>query len=238
MVDLHTHILPGMDDGAQTPEDSLALLQEEKRQGVHRLALTPHFYRHRESLSDFLTRREAAAQKLKAAIAALPEAEQEQLPEWKLAAEVAWMPGLSGCSGLEQLCYAGTRSILIEPPMAPWDRRMFDELYDFMSHTGLTPVIAHIDRYWQCQSKDAISELLSLGLPVQLSSEALLHFSHRRRALEYLKQGYAQLLMSDCHSLHRRPPNLAEGMRVAEKKLGAELLSALRQQCSDIYDGV
>ena len=60
MKDLHTHILPAMDDGAATIEDALAMLQEQTRQGVEMVALTPHFYRDTESVDEFLKRRDHA----------------------------------------------------------------------------------------------------------------------------------------------------------------------------------
>ena len=57
MTDLHTHILPGMDDGARSAEESIHLLRLEWEQGVRRVALTPHFYPQREGLEEFLHRR-------------------------------------------------------------------------------------------------------------------------------------------------------------------------------------
>ena len=86
MTDLHTHILPGMDDGAQTIEEALALLQTQAQQGVDAVALTPHFYGRRESVESFLSRREAAWQQLLEATAGL------QTPKLILGAEVSWMP--------------------------------------------------------------------------------------------------------------------------------------------------
>ena len=55
MIDLHTHILPGMDDGAKDTATSLQMLRMERDQGVDTVVLTPHYYRHRESAEDFFT---------------------------------------------------------------------------------------------------------------------------------------------------------------------------------------
>jgi len=60
LTDLHTHILPGMDDGARNVAMSLAMLEAERAQGVDTVVLTPHFYREREDAERFLQRREAA----------------------------------------------------------------------------------------------------------------------------------------------------------------------------------
>ena len=57
MTDLHSHILPGIDDGAQTVEDSLALIRRQLEQGVDEIALTPHFNAERTSVEEFARRR-------------------------------------------------------------------------------------------------------------------------------------------------------------------------------------
>lgn len=221
MTDLHTHILPSVDDGSRSVEMSIAMLREEAAQGVSTVALTPHYYRERESSGAFLARRKAASEALEDAIAALPETERSALPVRILAAEVAWVPNLVDCSHLRELCYQGTDLFLLELPMQPWYDGLFSQLYDLINITGLTPVIAHIDRYWSSQKPARLAELNSLGLPIQLSAEALLHFPTRARALKALQKGQAQYLISDCHRIHERKPNLLQGMEIVEKKLGS-----------------
>ena len=70
MTDLHTHILPGMDDGAKTVEQSLQMLQMQLEQCVDTVVLTPHFYRERETVEEFLSRRGKAMAQLTAALPA------------------------------------------------------------------------------------------------------------------------------------------------------------------------
>ena len=80
MTDLHTHILPGMDDGAESVEMSLDMLRMERDQGVDAVVLTPHFYRDRERPEHFQKRRWAAAEALRNALLALPEEELRSMP--------------------------------------------------------------------------------------------------------------------------------------------------------------
>ena len=228
MNDLHTHILPGLDDGADTVETSLAMLRQEYAQGVDTVALTPHFYRERESLPDFLQRREEAYHKLLAAIAALSEEEQSVLPHMILGAEVAWVPNLAQLSGLEQLCYQNTKYLLLELPFGAWDDMLFRQIYDLMNCRGITPIIAHIDRYWGMQKRQQLATLFSLGVPVQLSAESLLHFMTRSQALRLIKAGKVQMLISDAHNLTDRQPNIGKASDILRKKFGAE--------CSDLFD--
>lgn len=222
MNDLHTHILPGLDDGADTVETSLAMLRQEYAQGVDTVALTPHFYRDREHLSDFLQRREEGYHKLLAAIAALSEEEKEALPDLLLGAEVAWVPNFAQLPGLEKLCYQDTKFLLLELPFGSWDDTLFRQIYDLMNCRGITPVIAHIDRYWGTQKKEQFETLFSLGVPVQLSAEPLLHFTTRGQALRLIKTGKVQMLISDAHNLTNRQPNLGKAADVLRRKLGAE----------------
>ena len=58
MIDFHTHILPGLDDGAKTLDESIQLLKMEEEQGVDTIVLTPHYYHEREDLKSFLQRRQ------------------------------------------------------------------------------------------------------------------------------------------------------------------------------------
>ena len=64
MTDLHTHILPGMDDGPKGPETARQLLELQLRQGVRRIALTSHYHPEMEALEAFLNRREGAFEEL------------------------------------------------------------------------------------------------------------------------------------------------------------------------------
>lgn len=232
MTDLHTHILPGMDDGAKNVEESLALLCLEREQGVDTVVLTPHFYRNRENGAHFLARREKAAAKLSEALAAHPE-----LPQVKLGAEVAWWPGLAECGELEELCIEGTKTLLVELPFSPWSEQMLGSIYDLMGRTGITPVIAHLERYLKIQRPELVRGVLELGVPVQVSGDVLLEFFKRGSVLKMLKAHEAHLIASDCHNTTSRVPNLGAALRVAEKKLGHEAVSKL-VRCADRLAGV
>lgn len=227
MTDLHTHILPGMDDGAPDAETSIAMLRMEQEQGIDTVALTPHFYRNREKPLHFLERRQKAAEKLLEALKALPEDERKTLPRLTLGAEVAWIPGMADWEELPELCYAGTTFLQIELPFHPWDRAMFQQLYDLMGRTGLTPVIAHLDRYIGIQSKDRIDDLLDMDIPFQLSAEAMLHFFTRRQALSLLRSHQTRLLISDCHGVKDRAPNMGAALEMIRKKMDAETVKSI-----------
>ena len=217
-----------MDDGARNVEISLRMLRMEREQGVESVALTPHFYSDTESVDSFLTRRQTAFEQLEEAISRLPDA--ETLPRRILGAEVAWAPHMDRWERLGELCYTESEYLLLELPFTVWSADMFRRLYELMDRTGITPVIAHIDRYWGRIDKRALQELFSMGLPVQLSAAALTHWRTRGAALRTLREGKAQLLISDAHGDTQRAPDLADAMRALRRR-DAELHDALSAVC-------
>lgn len=219
MTDLHTHILPGMDDGSTDVETSLAMLREEARQGVDTVVLTPHFYRDQERPEHFLARRERAADRLAGAILDLPEEERRAMPRLILGAEVAWVPNLAYWEELPRLCMGSSDYLLLELPFSPWSESMVNQLYDLLGRTGITPILAHLERYRGGQRRELMNEVVSLGFPVQFSADALLHPLRRGRVLKELREE-GNFLASDCHNLTSRSPNLGKAMEVVRRKLG------------------
>ena len=220
MTDLHTHILPGMDDGAKTAEESLKMLRMEREQGVDTVVLTPHFYRDQERPERFLARRRTSTEVLRDALMALPEQEMRSMPRLILGAEVAWVPNLPDVPELLQMCIGHSRYILLELPFSPWSDLMFRQIRELMSKTGVTPVIAHLERYLGHQKPERVRELLELDVLVQVSAAPMLHPLRRGRALGLLRERHAQIVATDCHDTVSRPPNLGAASEVLLRKLG------------------
>lgn len=218
MTDLHTHILPEMDDGARTVRESLDMLAAQYSQGVDTVVLTPHFYPHREDVDQFLARRQRSAETMQQAIESLPDGEK-QLPRLVLGAEVAWRSDLLECERLNELCIGGTSNLLLELPFKPWSNLMIDQLYELIGRTGVRPVIAHLDRYLGLQSSGLLNEIMNLGVPVQVGTDILMQPLRRRKALKLLKTGQAHFVASDCHDCVKRPPNLAAAVDFLRGKL-------------------
>jgi protein-tyrosine phosphatase len=225
MTDLHTHILPGMDDGAQSPADSLELLQAQTAQGVDSVVLTPHFYRSREDSEHFLKRREASWNRLQEAMAekekeARTEGRKILFPKLLLGAEVAWVPNIAENVELEKMRLGDSKYFLLELPMYPWQSNMIDQIYETVSACGLTPVLAHLERYVAFQNKEYIQELCSMGVPIQIGTENLLSVFSRAKFLKLLDESDIYMLASDCHNMTTRMPNLGDAAEVLSWKLG------------------
>ncbi len=219
MIDLHTHILHGVDDGAKDIEMSLALLRMEKEQGIDTVVLTPHYYRDSEDIESFLTRRDAAFEELKSAIAA--SADSADFPELVLGCEVAWVPNLGDVDGLSRLAIGNGKYMLLELPFYPWSEGLCRQLHNLVGRTGVTPVFAHMERYVRLQRRDLFDEILSIGLPVQIGADAVCRLLTRGGCIKALGD-WAHVVASDCHNFKSRAPRLGDAMAIIRKKLGDE----------------
>ena len=215
MIDIHTHILHGVDDGAKDIGMSLEMLRIEKEQGIDTVVLTPHFYRDKENVDSFIARRDAAFEELKQAIAD----NRADFPELILGCEVAWVPNLSDIDGIERLCIGKGKYMLLELPFFPWNEMLCRQLHGLVGRTGITPVLAHMERYTRLQRPDLFDEILSMGLPVQLGADSICRFLTRGGCLRALGD-WAHVVASDCHNFKSRAPKLGDAMAIVRKKLG------------------
>lgn len=220
VVDFHTHVLPRIDDGSGSVEESLAMLRMEAAQGIRRVVATPHFYARSDAPKPFLERRAAAVSRLRAAMEAFPE-----LPRLSVGAEVHYFSGISDVEILPELAIDGGRYILIEMPMTVWTDRMYRELENIYDHFGLIPIVAHVDRYIAPLQTHGIPErLMELPVLVQANAGFFQRFATKRMALRMLEREQIHLLGSDCHNTKTRPVNLRQTLDLIETKLGREAI--------------
>lgn len=223
-VDFHSHILPGIDDGSANIPESIAMLKLEAEQGVTQVVATPHFYPETDSPDRFLQRRNAAYARLMEAIG-----DQPNLPEILLGAEVAYFRGISNCEILSSLQIGNTRHVLIEMPYERWSDYAYRELEELGAKQGLTPIIAHVDRYLDWINTNSILKRLSeLPVLLQVSSGYFLQPTTKGKALRMLRKGQVHLLGSDCHNLTDRVPNLGDAIARIQKKLGDKALAYIQ----------
>ena len=232
MLDIHTHILPGFDDGSRNVRQSLAMLRREAKQGVDKVVFTPHFYAFRESPEAFINRRAEAL--------ALLEAEASRrgsLPKRYSGAEVAYFSGISRNDEVEMLCIGNTRAMLIEMPFCRWTPRMFDEL-DFMKECrGIQPVIAHMERYMRYQPLGTVRRLCESGYWIQVNASFFLDWKTAWLGMRMLKKREIHFIGSDCHDTKMRPPNFGDAVYEIRRKLGKKAIRHLRHMESRLLEG-
>ncbi len=227
LVDFHSHILPGIDDGSKDLEESLLLLELLKEQGVSTVVATPHFYADDQSLDSFLYNRQLAYDLLLSHCS-------ESAPRIRLGAEVRYYNGISHLAGLEQLCIEGTRVLLLEMPMSRWSTSMIREVLDIANNKNLILVIAHVERYMHLQNVGVYDLLRQNGVLMQVNASWFIHFSSRRKALRMLANGQVHLLGSDCHGVHTRPPQIGEAVRMIRTKFGDAFVEQLNGCCTEL----
>ncbi|MCH5187144.1 MAG: hypothetical protein J1F63_01975 [Oscillospiraceae bacterium] len=221
MNDIHTHILPAVDDGSKNGEMSIEMIKRLSAEGVRRIVLTPHFYASRNSVDSFLRKRECSLNELKEAIG-----EEKLDVELYVGAEVLFMDSLDRVEGFERMAIDGTKYMLLEMPFETWGGRTVDTVYRIISN-GITPIIAHFERYIPMKNMDKIYELKRLGCILQMNAENFNSFFSRRKALKFFEEGTARLLGSDCHNLESRPPEIRFAYDAIAKKLGDDSVNEI-----------
>ena len=121
IIDFHSHILPGMDDGSQNADMTGLMLARSAKQGVRVMAATPHFYGDRDSIDHFLKKRQKAWE------SAIPLAEDLGMA-LIAGAEVAYFDNMSQAKGIERLTLGDSRVLLLEMPFRAWGSRDIQEL--------------------------------------------------------------------------------------------------------------
>lgn len=233
MIDMHSHILPGIDDGARDTDVSLELLRRLREDGVDTVCLTPHFNFERQTIEEFLAARAAARQKLEQALA--PTGWQMKL---LAGAEVAFSPELARQEGVDRLCLEGTRCMLIELPVAylpKWTGEVLDEL----EVQGILPLLAHVERYSYFQRQpEKLYELVCDGCYAQFNATSLVkHKNLQKQILLLLRHNLLHCMGSDTHSPDKRPPVLAQAAELVKKRMGAECLEGLEKNGMDLAMG-
>ena len=221
MIDFHTHILPGIDDGSKNIEMTMEMLEEEARQGVTDICATPHFYAHRMSFDSFLENRKHASE-----ITAEILERRSGLPKIYTGAEVYYFQGMGRAERVKELCVTGTKTILVEMPFAQWKHEVYDDIHDLIRKQKLTVVIAHIERYYEFQKDKSVwDEVFDLPLTRQINAGSFLNGWLRSRfPLKVVREHPETLVGTDCHNMDKRRPNLLEARNVIAKKAGQDVL--------------
>lgn len=223
MIDIHSHILPGMDDGSSSLEESLSMARESARQGVRLLAATPHFYATQEDPNSFLRRREKS-------LALLESAWQDSFPTLLVGAEVRYFDGISRVEKIAHLTLDHTRILLLEMPFTSWSRRMVEEVVELQRSRGLQVLLAHVERYMKDQDGQVWDTFRQNGVWMQCNANFFLRWQTKRKAQALFKKGEIQMLGSDTHNMTTRPPNLALAREALVKSLGQTVWRSFERQ--------
>ena len=226
IVDFHSHILPRVDHGSKSMEQSISQIRLIGK-ATDRIVATSHFYPHVHNLNDFILRVDTAAEALKGQIADI------EAPEICIGAEVLLCEFLDRLEEVERLCIRGTRCMLLEMPnVGAWSDRLISTVEALMDK-GITIVLAHIDRYIR-DYEDGIDNLLSMGAKAQINASSLVPFFSRRRLMPYLDSGAVHALGSD---LHGADADAYRDFAALEGKIGSELYLEIMKKSERLLEG-
>lgn len=227
MIDFHSHILPGVDDGSKDENESLEMLRMLWNQGVRTVIATPHFDPDKESTDDFIGRRQDAYNKLLSLM-------DSECPRILLGAEVIYYDGISNLEGLEKLCIGDSNLLLLEMPMCRWSQYAFSELKNLTCTKGYRIILAHIERYIKDQPQSVWMGLRQLGVLNQVNASFFLRPLQRRKAVSMLLEGDINVIGSDCHNLDTRPPNIGSAFEFIKSKAGEGFLQDFTEYTNQI----
>ena len=227
IVDMHCHILPGVDDGPATMKETLATLREAENQGIEAMIVTPHFHPGRYVVT---------AEKALAALAKVKSEAENAGMEIDLypGQECYYYSGLiSELESENVLTMNSTRYVLVEfEPETQYSTITFAvrELRD----NGYKPIIAHFERY-RClyQRKERLAELRKHGAKLQLNYDRLIekgNFLHPNGWRKLLKDGYVDFLGSDTHGMKFRPLHVDRAMDWLELDVRAEIVEKIMDE--------
>ena len=217
-IDFHSHILPGMDDGAKDTEISKEQLIRLKKQGADKVFLTSHFDFRREDKDRFIARRQKAYEKL------LTVYDPDVMPEIYRGAEIYMSRGMERCdySGLE---LEKTGYVLIEFPREPFGTWMFDLMESLLFERRMNVMIAHVNRVTAAYKKEICKNLFDYqDLIFQVNGEAFRGFFPSDPFRDYDASGLKFVLGTDTHDTGGRAPDFDKALR----KLNSRTLAYLK----------
>ncbi len=233
MIDLHSHLLPGVDDGAQTLEQALEMARLAAADGCSALVATPH--QRRDEWGNDDARR--LADRLAEVECRLPRNERGGLPRLLLGGEVRVdselladlaKPGRSGV-----LALAGSRYLLLEFEPSGLGPDPVEIVRELLAE-GWAPIVAHpevVPCFWESDD-DPLARLVEAGALFQVTAMSVTgEFGKgaKERAWELLRAGCVQFVASDSHRPDWRPPGLAQARKALARELGEALAAELTE---------
>lgn len=210
MIDIHCHMLPGVDDGAKDEAMALAMIEKSVNDGVTHIILTPHFRKYDENKR---LKQTEIFESLKQTV------KDQGIPvELYLGREVYYKDNL--IDQTKHLAIDGSPYVLVE--FSTSMEQNIDEIVFNLKVSKLKPIVAHVERYPYLKKEDYHQIRLTGGL-LQVNAGAIKGFEGfgKRRLIKYLlKNQLVDVVATDAHNLTNRKPNLKNAYKSVLKKYG------------------
>ncbi len=219
-IDIHAHILPGVDDGAKTMEESIDMLKLAYSQGIRKIIATPHYQigmkQSIEQLEAILKKVNENAKKI------------DRDFNIYLGNEIYYDEGcLDMVNQKKALTLNNSRYVLVEFSMDESYKRMYNGMRDFITE-GYSPVIAHIERYRTLWKKeDKILELINLGCYMQVNINSIKGGILDRESANLKKlisNGLIHFIATDTHNIKERKPIMEDIIVNLKKNVNSKII--------------
>ncbi len=218
MIDLHSHILPGLDDGAEDWEESINMARSAANDGIQGMVCTPHWV-----IGVYENTRPIILQQ----VATFREKLRDHNISLKVypGSELRLDPSLLQKIKQREILTLndGGQYALIELPEVVMSEHLETFLWDMIAH-GITPIIGHPERNSFVQSHpEKLSNWIEMGTMIQITASSLLGY-FGRRTMEFTKMmldhQLVHIMATDSHGMRTRSPQLSKAARMLEEIVG------------------
>lgn len=219
--DLHCHILPGVDDGAQTIEESMEMIDLSYKEGTRSILFTPHYVRGHNQYTK---------ESLDETFSDFKNQVKEKYPDFNLylGNEILYEEGIVDdlkAGNIHTLNH--TKYVLVEFNI----KNSYSQIYDAirkLTNARFRPIIAHVERYLALYKRmDRIEELLDMETLLQMNISSVyggMFDENARWCKKLVKEGYISFFGTDAHDLAERAPIINDYVGWIEKKCGIDYL--------------
>lgn len=234
MIDIHSHIIPGIDDGSRDIETSIKMLRMAEEDGIKTIAATPHYVK-----GNYETPYETVIKM----VAQL----QNEARERGLKIEI--IPGQEVFIDNNTIkdykkknigCISNTKYMLIELPMDTMPDYALDIIYE-LRLLDITPILSHPERYqYIIENISAINDLANEGCLFQINTGSITGIfgkTVQKTAQKLMKHRMANFIASDCHTTNRRCPGLKAAIEIIQKK-DSDFLNILNINTNNLVNNI
>lgn len=220
MLDIHSHILPGVDDGAKNSDAAFRLLSEMYSQGITDVIATPHFYPDTDGLESYFDRIQTAYKGFKAEYDDMLSG-GNKLPNVYIGSEVLYFRGILKSEHIGDFTLNNSRFLLVELTDGGIEDCLYEELSELKNERGIIPIIAHIERYHKSKNfKKLLKFIKEENIPAQINASSFFIKGLVKPAEKLVKQNLAAFIATDAHSPEKRPPMMQAALEHIATKFG------------------
>ncbi len=233
MVDIHSHILPAMDDGSKSINESIKILTELKKQGITDVFATPHFYPQSDDAHDFNEALQKSYSKLNKAL------KNKCLPNIHLGCELLYFEGISNSDSISQFCLGDSNFLLLE--LAPYriTDKLLQDIISLRDEKKITPIIAHIERYSYTKNFGKLLKFIETEkILTQINASSLFERKGYKTIKKLIKKDIVTFIATDAHSIDERPPMVADALKLIGEKFGEDIRFKLVQNSKSLLEKI